>query len=270
MSAAPPTSAVKRIAHAVFPTAYCSIRSWWHQRQGRRFNSRYEWLVDEYARQTGLVIQSGPFKGIRYIREAKSSALLPKVAGTYELEIFAEVERAIATNYPVIVDIGCAEGYYAVGMAKRCPNSLVKAFDADPGALELCRSLARENNVNKDIQFFGAFSEDSLSQLPPESRFFVICDVDGLEATLFNNRTSHLWKHADLIVELHDFLGLNCRANLVETLSFTHSINIVETRPRTLADAPTGIDLSTEDTLLSVDELRPRQSWALVRSNVYL
>ena len=37
------------------------------------------------------------------------------------------IEQAIQASYPTILNVGCAEGYYAVGMARRMPNTKVLA-----------------------------------------------------------------------------------------------------------------------------------------------
>jgi hypothetical protein len=54
-----------------------------------------------------------------------------------------------------IVNIGCAEGYYAVGLAWRLPNAKVDAFRSDPRAREFCAELARLNGVEARVRIYG-------------------------------------------------------------------------------------------------------------------
>ena len=54
--------------------------------------------------------------------------LPPKLLCCYEAELHPAIERAAARNPQLIVTIGCAEGYYAVGMARVLLAARVHAF----------------------------------------------------------------------------------------------------------------------------------------------
>src|SRR6266446_5569422 len=69
--------------------------------------------------RTGGRVPKGPFAGMRYIDNAFGSAYVPKLLGIYERELNDCIERACALSFPLIIDIGAAEGYYAIGMALR-------------------------------------------------------------------------------------------------------------------------------------------------------
>src|SRR5512140_2013789 len=64
-----------------------------------------------------LEVLSGPFKGMRYGDFSYNSALIPKLLGTYEADLHNWVGEALATGYDAVINVGCAEGYYAVGFA---------------------------------------------------------------------------------------------------------------------------------------------------------
>ena len=66
-------------------------------------------------------VASGPFAGMRHGDIAVGSVLTVKLLGTYEKELWPIIDQIIATAYPLIIDIGAAEGYYAVGLAMRIP-----------------------------------------------------------------------------------------------------------------------------------------------------
>src|SRR6185312_7312344 len=86
-----------------------------------------------------LAVLSGPFAGMLYHAAAAGSVLGPKLIGSYEHEISAWIEATVNANYQRILDVGCAEGYYAVGFARRMPQVEVYAFDLDATALDMCR-----------------------------------------------------------------------------------------------------------------------------------
>ena len=68
-------------------------------------------------------VSQGPFQGMRYLALAYCSEVLPKLVGTYECELIPGIEAICQAGCDRIVDIGAAEGYYAVGMALRNPGA---------------------------------------------------------------------------------------------------------------------------------------------------
>lgn len=66
-----------------------------------------------YNEKIGL----GPFAGMKYINKAHGSSLTPKIIGTYERELHPFIYEIADKQYDCIVDVGSAEGYYAVGLA---------------------------------------------------------------------------------------------------------------------------------------------------------
>jgi hypothetical protein len=46
---------------------------------------------------------------------ALCSTFIPKIIGSYECELHPAIEEIIVNNYAEVWDVGCAEGYYAVG-----------------------------------------------------------------------------------------------------------------------------------------------------------
>src|SRR5690606_29129834 len=68
------------------------------------------------SQQAGLQITAGPFEGMKYLEQVAGSALLPKLIGSYESELHAALLDMTRRGHRLIIDVGCAEGYYAVGM----------------------------------------------------------------------------------------------------------------------------------------------------------
>src|SRR5665213_3133834 len=63
------------------------------------------------------LVSQGSFQGMNYIPRAYYSEILPKLVGTYERELIPAIEMICRADCDWIVDIGAAEGFYAVGMA---------------------------------------------------------------------------------------------------------------------------------------------------------
>jgi predicted O-methyltransferase YrrM len=86
-----------------------------------------------------------------YLDETVWGPITPKWLGCYELELHDIVETAIACRYDRVIDVGCAEGYYAVGFAWRMPETEVITFDIDPIARRQTRRLAAMAGVSTTI-----------------------------------------------------------------------------------------------------------------------
>ncbi len=94
------------------------------------------------------------------------------------------IDEVIAQQPHLVVDIGAAEGYYAVGLARRLPRCRIVAFDIDPIARKMCRRLAKLNGVRDRVEVRGECDTTYLWTLPPHS--FVLSDCEGAEKTLLD------------------------------------------------------------------------------------
>lgn len=175
------------------------------RRLGRLYDTEVQPMVLE---RYGMVVGGGPFMGMKYIARASGSALTPKIVGTYECELHEVIESAIARRYQTVIDIGCAEGYYAVGLALRLPGARIFAFDIDVEALQNLHDLARLNDVQDRIELGGRVEPEDLNRFN-QGRCLVICDVEGEEITLLDPRRAPALRQHDIIVEIHD--GLSSR-----------------------------------------------------------
>ena len=100
------------------------------------------------------------------------------------------------------MNVGCAEGYYAVGMARLMPQSLFLAYDINPKAVEYCKQLAKKNQVEERVKLGSNFSIGDLSHLDPKTTL-VIVDIEGAEDELLGTSNIPYLKEFDLIVESH-------------------------------------------------------------------
>ena len=99
-----------------------------------------------------LTVQHGPFSGMVYPEmTAIGSSLVPKLLGSYEQELHPVLDAICANDYSEIIDIGCAEGYYACGLAMKIPTARVFAFDTNNEAIHLCKQMAEKNNVDERL-----------------------------------------------------------------------------------------------------------------------
>src|SRR5262249_45805579 len=82
-------------------------------------------LAREVSRVTGSRVATGPFAGMILDYECFPVHASPKFLGTYEQELHRAIERAIQLRPKYVLNVGCAEGFYAVGLALRLSDAQV-------------------------------------------------------------------------------------------------------------------------------------------------
>lgn len=186
-----------------------------------------------------LKILSGPFKDIKYpTLESAGSALLPKILGSYEDELQRIINDLIKKKYNLILDIGCAEGYYAVGFAKKLDDVKVIAYDNDKQALNLCIKMARYNNVEQKMTFEGFCSSDTLARFDFPVKSLIISDCEGYENELFNSENITNLSKSDILIELHNLVNPNIKEYLSKLFENSHSITTVSSKLKHVDDYP--------------------------------
>ncbi len=104
-------------------------------------------LANTYLQHHGPTIHGGLFRGMAYVTDTTEGALMPRLLGTYESELHPHLSAFVAEGVDCIVDVGCAEGYYAVGLARLAPHATIYAHDTDMAAQVACKALAARNGV---------------------------------------------------------------------------------------------------------------------------
>jgi hypothetical protein len=218
------------------------------------------------ARKHGLIVLGGPFKGMKYLSEAVCSSLTPKLLGSYEGELHEALTQIIDTDYETIVDIGCAEGFYAVGLALRLPHAQVHAFDIDAHARELCKTLAIANEVSERVSVAGECDHKGLEALTG-GRVLIVCDCEGCELGLLDPAGAPGLKTCDLLVELHDMVDARITPTLIDRFTPTHDITLIDASERDPSRFPELKDFSLATQRTALAEFRDAQmQWAWMRA----
>jgi len=214
-------------------------------------------------------VLAGPFQGMRLLRFASGSGLLPKVAGCYEMEIQPAVAASLRRGYRRVVNVGCGEGYYAVGYALALPQAVVHAFDLDILARRRLRTLARRNGAAGRVRPAALCMPEDLAALAGEGSL-VFCDCEGCEKELLDPVRVPALAGSDLLVELHDFLDPSISSTLEARFRATHDIEIIPMQERDVSTLPQLARLTPEQQQLAVWEGRPAgMQWAWMRSRAW-
>jgi hypothetical protein len=188
-------------------------------------------LLTEIVRREmpDLVVRHGPFKGLRYPEAfAIGSSLFPKLLGSYERELAEILESICSEPYTEIIDVGCAEGYYAVGLALRIPAARVWAFDTDQRAMALCRQMAALNGVAHRLTLGTHCDTATVASLPLSGRPLLVCDCEGYENRLFSDELVPVLRNASLLIESHDFIDISTSRRLARRFAGSHEIRSIQ------------------------------------------
>ena len=195
------------VARTVKPLIPSRVYRSWEMHAARR--SAIRWLEREgvlslavqVAERFDYQVQSGPFAGMRYTPGAVVTRhATPALLGVYERQLYPFLESAIQRT-DLVVDVGCAEGYYAVGLARR--GKSVVAFDADFHERRICREMAASNGVSGSVTIRSWCHSRILAGLVRGRRALIISDIEGGERELFDSELIAAIPHCDLVIELH-------------------------------------------------------------------
>lgn len=175
----------------------------------------------------GPVVQDGPFAGMKLAPGVKEGSYIPKLLGCYECGLHNEWMRILRHGYDSIVNIGCADGYYAVGLARLLPGTRVFGYDLSPEALASCRQLAELNGVASRLQLSGEFHGKDFAR-HTDRNTLIICDIEGAERELLDPARFHNLRSMDLLVELHESTQHHTDTLIESRFAATHDITRIE------------------------------------------
>jgi len=245
-----------------FPEAYGILQQLRYKRTLRRTFARF-------VATRGLTVQAGPFQGLGYGSDVAtpdrlmSHALLPKLLGCYEAELHPAISDLRRHGYSRILNIGCAEGYYAVGLA-RTVHAPIFAFDNDASARRLLGLMVTQNGVAGRITLGLECTPKHIEELTTE-RALVISDCEGCERYLFSESMIPHLRRCDLIIELHDCVDPTISHIVPARFATTHDVQIVPRVSRDPANYPALRDLPPYAQALAVNEFR----WGTIMWGVF-
>lgn len=194
-----------------------------------------------FSKVNGRII-AGPFKSLQYLNKAHGSALIPRLLGSYEREIHPVIEEIIDKEYAYVIDVGAAEGFYAVGIARLFLNRshrkfVVKAYDINIEALETLHLLVKLNGTDTFIECKSQCDHEELNKFNGDSTF-LICDIEGNETQLLDPSKAPSLRKMDILVELHDGKKEDITLLIKNRFQATHKISLYHFKKRTPEDGP--------------------------------
>ncbi len=220
-----------------------------------------------YLAEHGRTVRHGPLAGLTYPPGLDATGdLVAKLLGTYELELRDELGAWVAARYAHVIDVGCAEGYYAVGLARAMPETTVHAFDIDADARLRCAGLAAVNGVQDRVVLGGMCTPQTLQAGFPADGVALLSDCEGYERVLLDPQAAPVLAGWPILVELHEFLDPAITDVIAERFAATHDVRVIEGAPRRGERLPELAGFSPAERAVLLDEHRPAaMRWAALR-----
>jgi hypothetical protein len=267
------------LAHTFSPELFSWYKAYRFREWVRSSFGTVQRLVRErfYLENETPFVLTGPFKGMLYIDETVWGLVPPKWLGAYEIELADIIEEIIHRGYSRILNIGCAEGYYAIGLAFRDRLCEVFAFDIDPICRLQTRRLAHLNHLSDRIHVQGECKHDQLNDLIKD-RTLILSDIEGYEAVLLDPAKIPKLRDIDLLIEIHEqaeFSGkTHAQELIIDRFGDSHTIErrVSVSRIAWIEEHQTlwRGRVSREEIAKAVDECRPcPQTWLWTKRKEY-
>lgn len=169
-------------------------------------------LGQRLTQELGSTVAFGPFTGLRLDDSSwwgaadRGSMLL----GFYEREVLEWLARACERR-STLVDLGAADGYYAVGCLTSGLVERAVAFEASDEGQAAIRANARANGVADRIEVRGVADPTFAASLSASSQVdfreaVVIIDIEGGEFDVLTSACIGSLAGAMIVVELHEWV----------------------------------------------------------------
>ncbi|MGB3466837.1 MAG: hypothetical protein WBA74_16270 [Cyclobacteriaceae bacterium] len=218
-------------------------------------------------------VLAGPFKGMKYISASTGSKLYPKILGIYEKELEEVVTKLMERDYQKMINVGAAEGYFAVGFALKSGDIKVLAYEMEEKGRQNIKKLAALNNVLPKLEIKGECTVEELNKCVTADNLIVM-DVEGAEDFLLDPATCPALIRTDILLEVHENKVPGVEQRIRKRFSDTHDIEEIDAVARTENDLDITFDLTADQKIFNaftlgkfrksvikrlVDEYRPSQ-----------
>jgi hypothetical protein len=182
-------------------------------------------ISKELAAQFDSIVQRGPFRGMRldpnpaWGMTDQAGMLL----GVYETEVIEEIFSPKHSSQRTFVDLGAADGYYAIGGCFSMRFDHAHCFETTLAGQETILRNAQINKVESRLSIHGHAGSCFYENLEAINwdETFILCDVEGAEFDIFSDTALKAVRGATVLIEIHNWVegfwdkyqALLCRAS---------------------------------------------------------
>ncbi len=239
----------------------------------KKLIKRREKLIRKYrldvsnamAKQLNYTVKYGIFSDLKLSKNAfwGQADLGSKTLGLYEQEIQTLLQTIQKTRKrETLIDIGGADGYFAVGALISNLFSQCVAFEVSEEGRTALAKTALNNHVKDRLTILKEANAESFQELIDSdldlSDCVVLCDIEGMEFDLLNEGILHTLAKTEIIIEIH-----NWNTSVQEEVDKLHkrarkyfNIEVIKTRGRDLSQLEEVSLMSDLDRSMLVSEGR--------------
>ena len=228
---------------------------------------KYELSLNLYKKHNNSVIY-GPYKGMFFSENNHWGIgdLGPKIIGLYEFEVQNKLIDLVS-NFKIenFVNIGAAEGYHAIGIAKKTRIQNFVLYEIDKKGQEILKENILKNELKKNIKIENEANLNSIYELNKKldfSKTLFLIDIEGFELELFNDEILGLLKNSFLIIENHRFLLSKTKQikyqELVNKFDDSFNVELVSNTGRNISQINEISNLSENELMMISSESRPK------------
>lgn len=231
----------------------------------RPINARRKQLALQIAERFNWQVGFGPFAGMKISPTSwwDQTDLASKILGFYEAEVLDVLLRLGKAKCPYFVDLGAADGYYAIGAVYSGLFRKSFCFEMSAQGRAVIRTNAELNQVSESIEVFG-YADSEFDKALPQidwSSVVLLVDIEGAEFALFTEPLIERLKNATILIELHEFMvddGAAKLQGLIDRLQKNFKISWLTTTARDLSGFECLQALNDTDRWLVCSESRAR------------
>lgn len=224
---------------------------------------RHERVSEEVYALCNGEVKYGPFKGMKLSskrwwgsRDRGSQCL-----GLYEREILDNIEVMPAKGCNTFIDIGAADGYYAIGMLSCGLAQHAIAYElSDVGQATILNNFELNGSVGT-LKIYGEATLASLEATLPRdlADSLVLIDIEGAEFALLSDEVLKLLSGSTVIVEIHNWVDdfINKYSELLTRLDKWFQIAPIDRAERPTFHLAELRDFTDDNRLLLTSESRP-------------
>ena len=157
-----------------------------------------------------------------------------KILGLYEKEIqdlLVVIQKN--KNYPTFIDIGGADGFFAIGSLVNNLFEKCEVFEISKRGRNSIQKNSKKNNVYDSIKIYEKATYNSLSKIENINNSLILCDIEGGEYELFDEKLINEIYPSDIIIEIHKD-NENSLVNFEKRFINSYSITKITQEPRSL------------------------------------
>lgn len=209
------------------------------------------------------IVKYGPFSGLKLNNKPwwGMSDLGSMCLGLYEKEILDFLFSESVVDRRTFIDIGAADGYYAIGLLKsgRIDNAI--CYEITKNGQETISENWLINNKPGKIDINGDVFDNFLNKNIDIdfSECVVLVDIEGAEFSLLNSVLLEFMKNAVIIIEIHNWIPdfIFKYSEFLKNANEFFEIEILNRKERSTIEFDELRSLTDDNRLLLTSEARP-------------